>query len=202
MIKNIYCLLLAFFGIVNGAFTQIKKLDSIPVIPVGGEFPRVFWNYKHLLLERGTPKEYSLSSDRDKLLILDFWATWCGSCIRRFPELEKIEEAFPGKVKVLLVNSVGTGDSMESLISKFKSRSGTFTSTKLSVIAEDKIFLKAFPHRALPHYVWIANGGVRAVTTAEFLTIENVGIVIDHMEVLEGRRKNIEAIRNKKQIKE
>jgi hypothetical protein len=63
---------------------------------------------------------------------------------------------------------------------------------------EDRLFLKAFPHRALPHYVWIADGGVRAVTTAELLTVENVGLLLEHMEVLDGRRKKIEAVRAKK----
>ncbi len=98
---------------------------------------------------------------------------------------------------MLLVNSVGTGDAVESLISRFKSGSGTFTSTSLSVIAADSIFLKAFPHKALPHYVWIANGDVRAVTTAELLTIENVDLVLKHMDLIEDRRMKIEAVRIK-----
>lgn len=198
MIKNICFFLLILIGVVNRVSAQIAELDSISPVPVGGYLPKIFWDYKHMLLERGVSKEYSLSTDKGKLLILDFWASWCGSCIKRFPKLEEIENAFPGKVKVLLVNSVGTGDSIESLISRFKSGAGTFTSTGLSVIAEDKIFLKAFPHRALPHYVWIADGGVRAVTTAEFLTVENVRLIVEHMEVLVERKKKIEAIRIKK----
>ena len=197
MIKNICFVLFALLGTVGAVSAQVLGPDQIVSVPVGGQLPKAFWDFKHALLERGNPKEYVLSSDRGKLIIVDFWATWCGSCIKRFPKLEEIEQAFPGKVKVLLVNSVGTGDTQESLISRFKSGSGTFTSTGLSVIAGDTVFLKAFPHKALPHYVWIADGDVRAITTAELLTVENVGLILEHMDVLNVRKKKIEAFKTK-----
>jgi thiol-disulfide isomerase/thioredoxin len=124
MIKNICFFLLVLLSTVNVVSAQVAELDSIAPVPVGGVLPKAFWDFRHSLLERGVQGEYRLSSDRGKLIILDFWASWCGSCIKRFPKLEEIESAFPGKVKVLLVNSVGTGDRAESLISRFKSDSG------------------------------------------------------------------------------
>ena len=196
MIKNICTVLLLMHLCAFNGFAQ-QAPSIITPVAVGDQLPKAFWDFKHVLLERGVPREYTLSADRGKLVIIDFWASWCGSCIKRFPELEGVEKAFPGKVKVLLVNSVGTGDTVASLISRFKSGSGTFTSTSLSVIAADSVFLKTFPHRALPHYVWIADGGVRAVTTAELLTVENVGLLIKHMDVMEDRRMKIEAVRTK-----
>ncbi|GAA4213181.1 hypothetical protein GCM10022289_44960 [Pedobacter jeongneungensis] len=198
MIKKICFFLMVLFGTVNSLSAQVAQIDSIAPVPVGGELPKLFWDYRHTVLERGVPREYSLSSDRGKLIIIDFWASWCASCIKRFPKLEEIEKAFPGKVKVLLVNSVGTGDSYDSLLSRFRSGSGSFTSTPLTVVTEDRLFLKVFPHRALPHYVWIADGGVRAVTTAELLTKENVALLIGHMDELDGRRKKLEALRTRK----
>lgn len=40
---------------------------------------------------------YSLSDFKGKLVYLDFWATWCGSCIAEFPYLKKLKEYFEGK---------------------------------------------------------------------------------------------------------
>jgi len=31
---------------------------------------------------------------RGKFVMLDFWATWCGPCVREIPNLKKLHEAF------------------------------------------------------------------------------------------------------------
>jgi peroxiredoxin len=36
----------------------------------------------------------TLSGLRGKTLVLDFWATWCGPCVRAFPSMKKAQEMF------------------------------------------------------------------------------------------------------------
>ena len=38
------------------------------------------------------------------LVIVDFWATWCGPCHMVAPIMEQLAGAYPGKVKVLKVD--------------------------------------------------------------------------------------------------
>ena len=38
-------------------------------------------------------------------VVLDFWATWCGPCMRLIPELEKMAEKYKDKVIFLKVNA-------------------------------------------------------------------------------------------------
>ncbi|MDG2384469.1 MAG: TlpA disulfide reductase family protein [Pirellulaceae bacterium] len=45
---------------------------------------------------------FRLSNHSKKILILDFWATWCGPCLRAMPEVMEAAARFP-KDKVLLV---------------------------------------------------------------------------------------------------
>lgn len=56
-----------------------------------------------------------LSELRDKNVILNFWATWCGFCIVEMPDLEKLQEAHTDDLLVLTVN---VGESKE-VVRKF-----------------------------------------------------------------------------------
>jgi peroxiredoxin len=42
-------------------------------------------------------REVTLSAMRGKVLVLDFWATWCGPCIAEMPTLETIEADYKAK---------------------------------------------------------------------------------------------------------
>lgn len=40
-----------------------------------------------------------ISDFKDKLLILDFWDTFCGSCIEALPKLDSLQQKFGNKIK-------------------------------------------------------------------------------------------------------
>ena len=56
-------------------------------------------------------KTHTLSDYRGKVVVLDFWATWCSKCAKLMPVLEKVHQKYKDKgVVVLGVNSWETGD--------------------------------------------------------------------------------------------
>jgi thiol-disulfide isomerase/thioredoxin len=180
MKKNICCILLMLSCMCYTAFAQKQLVDTITPMYVGGRLPRSFFDAKSKVLERGMLSEASLAGDFDKLILIDFWASWCGACFKKFPLLEKMQKQFPYDLKVLLVNSVGTGDSAASLAEKVRNgaAAGAVGGIGLPLVVEDKLFLSAFPHRALPHYVWIIGGIVMGITFGDFVTEENVAMMI------------------------
>jgi thiol-disulfide isomerase/thioredoxin len=50
---------------------------------------------------------------KDKIVVLDFWATWCGPCLAEIPELNRLQEKYGDKgVKVVGV-TMASGEAKE-----------------------------------------------------------------------------------------
>jgi thiol-disulfide isomerase/thioredoxin len=47
-------------------------------------------------------KLVSLSAFRGKMVVLDFWATWCGPCLASFPKMQELVEKYDGKKATFL----------------------------------------------------------------------------------------------------
>jgi thiol-disulfide isomerase/thioredoxin len=46
----------------------------------------------------------SLDQFKGKVVLLDFWATWCGPCRMTMPMLEKLQKEFPSSLVLLAIN--------------------------------------------------------------------------------------------------
>jgi len=65
-----------------------------------------------------TGEKIDLASLKGKIVLIDFWATWCKPCIKSMPDLDALMKDSGGKVVVLGV-SVDTGDDREAKVKKF-----------------------------------------------------------------------------------
>lgn len=46
-------------------------------------------------------KPLSLESERGKVVLLNFWATWCGPCRAEIPDLIALQERYAGKLQII-----------------------------------------------------------------------------------------------------
>jgi thiol-disulfide isomerase/thioredoxin len=137
-------------------------------------------NIEFTMLDNGEGKSH-LYDFSEELIILDFWSTWCGTCIAKFPTLDSLSTTFSGKLKFILVNCKRTRDTkedIEALFEKRKNKNGE--AFKFPVAILDTIAFQRFLHVGLPHYVWIKNGEVIAITSAKYITKENIQEALDN----------------------
>lgn len=67
---------------------QMTQLDNL--IPVGSEAPDFTQNSPE-------GKPISLSSLRGKVVLIDFWASWCGPCRKENPNVKRVYEKYHSK---------------------------------------------------------------------------------------------------------
>lgn len=56
-------------------------------------------------------EDFTLSSLKGKYVVLDFWGTWCGWCVKGIPEMKKMYDKYSDKLEIV---SVDHGDSEET----------------------------------------------------------------------------------------
>ncbi len=54
----------------------------------------------------GASLEGDLPATRGKVLLVDFWASWCGPCKKSFPSLEELHQRYKGRGLVVIGISV------------------------------------------------------------------------------------------------
>lgn len=117
-----------------------------------------------------------LSDFKNKVVVLDFWATWCAPCIKSFPQLEELQFKFGERLQIITIT-----DDPEERIKRFLEK----REMNLPIVIDEKRELaKFFPHRVIPHTVVIDKSRViKAITTSSEITEDLIYKVLNNQEV-------------------
>jgi thiol-disulfide isomerase/thioredoxin len=66
------------------------------------------------------PAPSSLAEARDRLVIIDFFGTWCGPCVRALPNLQQLQKKFENEIRIILVAEENM-QTLKKFIAKYES---------------------------------------------------------------------------------
>jgi thiol-disulfide isomerase/thioredoxin len=168
-IKILFCVCLAHArqqGLGTPVATGVAlSTDSIKPLQIGDTIPSALWNVPLQQVKAGQEgiTIVRLNDYKGKLIILDFWATWCTACVAAMPKIDSLGSYHSKDMAVLPVTYEDAGK-----VVPFLNRNKTVAPLQLSAVVQDNSLKHYFPHRLVPHYVWISSSGqVRAFTGAD-----------------------------------
>jgi uncharacterized protein (TIGR03435 family) len=153
----------------SSAFAQIRKGEPVADL--------------HFTTILNAPvKSSTLNALKGKVVIIEFWATWCGSCIAAMPHLSQLQTKFPDKVSVITVTSEGS-----KRIKKFLT---VRPSNLWFALDTAEVISTLFPHRLIPHTVVISPAGLLIANTDPAAVTEDVIERIFNQESVHLPEKN------------
>lgn len=60
----------------------------------------------------------------DKIYVINFWATWCGPCVKELPYFEALEDEYGGKEVVTLLVSIDWESNLDRKLKPFIEKKG------------------------------------------------------------------------------
>jgi thiol-disulfide isomerase/thioredoxin len=104
----------------------------------------------------GKPGEVSLGSLRGKVVLLDFWATWCAPCLHMLPTLHRLHQRWqPQGVEFVGINSDGATVTPEEVTALLRTNPAPYP----MVIDQDGEVGSLYKVVALPHMVLVDREG-------------------------------------------
>ena len=100
-----------------------------------------------------TGENFTLSEHRGTVVVLDFWATWCGPCVRKMPAIQTLSEEFGDSVIFVGMNVGEELDDVQTFISE---RGFTYP---IGLDEGGNIHRRLFPSPGIPYTVIIGADG-------------------------------------------
>ena len=152
---------LIFIIIFSGLCSAVKAQPGYAVNDMTGNFP-----IANILNHSSVSS--SFQQFKDRLLIVDFFGTWCVPCIRALPKLSALQEKYKNQINILLV-SEEPQIKLENFIKKQ-------TNFSLPVVVdEEKNFINSFQPPSYPYTVIVGKDGkVMAIPSPEEITGDNI----------------------------
>jgi len=102
-------------------FVQVGEGDASASRPSGTESPLVGQPAPDFTLNLLDGKEFHLAEHKGRVVVLDFWATWCGPCLQTMPLVHQVVREFADeRVELVAVNLEEQPKKIASMLERHK----------------------------------------------------------------------------------
>jgi thiol-disulfide isomerase/thioredoxin len=136
---------------------SLKVGDSVPDITI-----------EHVVNARYS--HVKISDFKGKLLILDFWATYCVPCLKLLPHYDSLQRKFANQLQFFLISR----ESAAKVNGFFAKHSYDLPSA-----TSDELLTRIFRHVGIPHEVWIKDGKVLATSFGDDVNESTIRSALD-----------------------
>lgn len=84
-----------------------------------------------------------LADYKGKVVLLNFWATWCGPCNREIPDLVSLQEKYRGQLQIISIVDAETRDEFSAVVAAKKINYPVVIDSKQELI--EKYDVNAYP---------------------------------------------------------
>ena len=110
--KIVLFIIVALFAVAAGSFVSVQRQSPVATGP--SPAAEIFYTQR---LADATGVERAMSEHRGRVVIVNFWATWCVPCVEEIPTFSRVHAEHAGRVAF-----VGLGIDSPSNIASFNAR--------------------------------------------------------------------------------
>ena len=141
--------------------TNLAKTDKGVGVKVRQAAPNFILGDQH-----GNP--VALDDYRGKVVLVNFWATWCPFCLEEMPDLQRISEEFKGDVVVLGINNMESPGQGESYVTDLD------VTYPVLYFPDDDEIVNAYDVFAMPTTYYLDRDGIVRVVWRGFDNLEGM----------------------------
>ncbi len=184
-------LIVALVAIVGAIFVIENPLATSPVNkqsqnsgpPIG---TKIGWQAPNFKLEDLNGGEFALNEFRGKVVIVNFWATWCPFCVSEMPAFERLNKELGDQIVILGINRAeGVEKQREFLENQLQVK----ITYKLLLDPSDKV-AQAYGVRVMPTTFFLNEEGVIATKKLGELSFDEMKQLVSESSVKAGGGEN------------